>query len=118
MRFPTFGAFSGLCMVILPFCGLLPIDSAIGSRRASVRFVYGMQTFARVYTSKTLVTAGDLLYDRVLPFYEALGRKKLSSVVPKSVQSNRTTSSGEIGPGDEDVLWTVIARADKGFPAP
>ena len=45
-----------------------------------------MQTLARVYTSKTLVPVADLLYDRLLPFYEALGRKKLSPVVPKSVQ--------------------------------
>jgi transposase InsO family protein len=29
--------------------------------------------FAKVYTSKMPVTACDLLYDRVLPFYEALG---------------------------------------------
>ncbi len=29
--------------------------------------------FAKVYTSKIPVTAADLLYDRVLPFYEALG---------------------------------------------
>lgn len=29
--------------------------------------------FAKVYTSKMPVTAGDTLYDRVLPFYEALG---------------------------------------------
>ncbi len=30
-------------------------------------------TFAKVYTSKMPITAADLLYDRVLPFYEALG---------------------------------------------
>ena len=29
--------------------------------------------FAKVYTSKMPVTAAELLYDRVLPFYEALG---------------------------------------------
>lgn len=29
--------------------------------------------FAKLYTSKMPVTAADLLYDRVLPFYEALG---------------------------------------------
>lgn len=29
--------------------------------------------FAKVYTSKMPITAADLLYDRVLPFYEALG---------------------------------------------
>ena len=29
--------------------------------------------FAKVYTSKMPITACDLLYDRVLPFYEALG---------------------------------------------
>lgn len=31
--------------------------------------------FAKLYTSKMPVTAADLLYDRVLPFYEALGVK-------------------------------------------
>jgi transposase InsO family protein len=31
--------------------------------------------FAKVYTSKMPVTSADLLYDRVLPFYEALGVK-------------------------------------------
>lgn len=31
--------------------------------------------FAKVYTSKMPVTACDLIYDRVLPFYEALGVK-------------------------------------------
>ena len=29
--------------------------------------------FAKVYTSKMPITAADLLYDRVLPFYQALG---------------------------------------------
>ncbi len=29
--------------------------------------------FAKVYTSKMPITAAELLYDRVLPFYEALG---------------------------------------------
>jgi transposase InsO family protein len=29
--------------------------------------------FAKVYTSKMPITAADLLYDRVLPFYDALG---------------------------------------------
>jgi transposase InsO family protein len=29
--------------------------------------------FAKVYTSKMPITSADLLYDRVLPFYEALG---------------------------------------------
>lgn len=29
--------------------------------------------FAKVYTSKMPITACDLLYERVLPFYEALG---------------------------------------------
>lgn len=29
--------------------------------------------FAKLYTSKMPITAADLLYDRVLPFYEALG---------------------------------------------
>jgi len=29
--------------------------------------------FAKVYTSKMPITAADLVYDRVLPFYEALG---------------------------------------------
>ena len=31
--------------------------------------------FAKLYTSKMPVTAADLLYDRVLPFYDALGVK-------------------------------------------
>lgn len=31
--------------------------------------------FAKVYTAKMPITAADLLYDRVLPFYEALGVK-------------------------------------------
>ena len=30
-------------------------------------------TFAKVYTSKMPITAADTLYDRVLPFYEAIG---------------------------------------------
>ena len=29
--------------------------------------------FAKVYTSKMTITAADLLHDRVLPLYEALG---------------------------------------------
>ena len=29
--------------------------------------------FAKVYTSKMPITAADLLHDKVLPFYEALG---------------------------------------------
>lgn len=35
--------------------------------------VFCSLAFAKVYTSKMPVTACDLLYDRVLPFYEALG---------------------------------------------
>ena len=35
--------------------------------------VFCSLAFAKVYTSKMPVTAADLLYDRVLPFYEALG---------------------------------------------
>lgn len=35
--------------------------------------VFCSLAFAKVYTAKLPVTAGDLLYDRVLPFYEALG---------------------------------------------
>lgn len=36
--------------------------------------VFCSLAFAKVYTSKKMpVTAADLLYDRVLPFYEALG---------------------------------------------
>lgn len=37
--------------------------------------VFCSLAFAKVYTSKMPVTAADLLYDRVLPFYEALGVK-------------------------------------------
>ena len=37
--------------------------------------VFCSLAFAKVYTSKMPVTACDLLYDRVLPFYEALGVK-------------------------------------------
>ena len=35
--------------------------------------VFCSLAFAKVYTAKMPVTAADLLYDRVLPFYEALG---------------------------------------------
>jgi len=35
--------------------------------------VFCSLAFAKVYTSKMPITATDLLYDRVLPFYEALG---------------------------------------------
>ena len=35
--------------------------------------VFCSLAFAKVYTSKMPVTACDLLYDRVLPFYELLG---------------------------------------------
>jgi transposase InsO family protein len=35
--------------------------------------VFCSLAFAKVYTSKMPITACDLLYDRVLPFYEALG---------------------------------------------
>lgn len=35
--------------------------------------VFCSLAFAKVYTAKISVTAADLLYDRVLPFYEALG---------------------------------------------
>lgn len=35
--------------------------------------VFCSLAFAKVYNSKLPVTAADLLYDRVLPFYEALG---------------------------------------------
>ena len=37
--------------------------------------VFCSLAFAKVYTAKMPVTAADLLYDRVLPFYEALGVK-------------------------------------------
>ena len=37
--------------------------------------VFCSLAFAKVYTSKMPVTACDLLYDRVLPFYDALGVK-------------------------------------------
>jgi transposase InsO family protein len=37
--------------------------------------VFCSLAFAKVYTSKMPVTAADLLYDRVLPFYDALGVK-------------------------------------------
>lgn len=30
-------------------------------------------SFAKEYTSKISITAAELLYDRVLPFYDALG---------------------------------------------
>jgi transposase InsO family protein len=35
--------------------------------------VFCSLAFAKVYTSKMPITAADLLYDRVLPFYDALG---------------------------------------------
>ena len=35
--------------------------------------VFCSLAFAKIYTSKMPITACDLLYDRVLPFYEALG---------------------------------------------
>ncbi len=35
--------------------------------------VFCSLAFAKVYTSKIPITATDLLYDRVLPFYEQLG---------------------------------------------
>jgi transposase InsO family protein len=35
--------------------------------------VFCSLAFAKVYTAKMPITAADLLYDRVLPFYEALG---------------------------------------------
>lgn len=35
--------------------------------------VFCSLAFAKVYTSKMPITAADLLYDRVLPFYEELG---------------------------------------------
>lgn len=35
--------------------------------------VFCSLAFAKVYTSKMPITACDLLYDRVLPFYEAFG---------------------------------------------
>jgi len=35
--------------------------------------VFCSLAFAKVYTSKMPVTACDLLYERVLPFYDALG---------------------------------------------
>jgi len=37
--------------------------------------VFCTLAFAKVYTAKMPVAAADLLYDRVLPFYEALGVK-------------------------------------------
>jgi hypothetical protein len=37
--------------------------------------VFCSLAFAKVYTSKMPVTSADLLYDRVLPFYDALGRE-------------------------------------------
>jgi transposase InsO family protein len=37
--------------------------------------VFCSLAFAKVYTSKMPVTSADLLYDRVLPFYDALGVK-------------------------------------------
>ena len=45
--------------------------------------------FAKVYTSKMLVTAAELLYDHVLSFYEALGKKKLPPVVPTEQKETR-----------------------------
>ena len=35
--------------------------------------VFCSLAFAKVYTSKMPITACDLLYERVLPFYEELG---------------------------------------------
>jgi transposase InsO family protein len=35
--------------------------------------VFCSLAFAKVYTSKMPITSADLLYDRVLPFYDALG---------------------------------------------
>jgi hypothetical protein len=53
--------------------------------------------FAKVYTSKMPITAADTLYDRVLPFYEALGvpvqailtdNGRSSAASPSSIRTN------------------------------
>jgi hypothetical protein len=44
--------------------------------------VFCSLAFAKVYTSKMPITATDLLYDRVLPFYEALGVTEIPEMIP------------------------------------
>ena len=49
--------------------------------------VFCSLAFAKVYTSKMPVTACDLLYERVLPFYEALG-VEVGAVLTDNVPSS------------------------------
>lgn len=60
--------------------------------------VFCSLAFAKVYTSKMPITACDLLYDRVLPFYEALGVEVGSQTRSSatSIASSRTTTSSAV----------------------
>ena len=42
---------------------------------------YGSFAFGKLYTSKLAETAVDVLYDRVLPFYEAQGLMKVEHIL-------------------------------------
>ena len=52
--------------------------------------VFCSLAFAKVYTSKMPVTAADLLYDRVLPFYEAMG-VKIGAILTDNVLSAQSS---------------------------
>ncbi len=54
--------------------------------------VFCSLAFAKVYTSKLPITAADLLYERVLPFYEALG-VKVNAVCQRSSKFPQLRSS-------------------------
>ena len=66
--------------------------------------------FAKVYTSKMPVTACDLLYDRVLPFYEALGvavrpssptTAGSSAAAPRPTSTSSSCRGGHRAPDDQ-----------------
>jgi transposase InsO family protein len=44
--------------------------------------VFCSLVFVKVYTAKMPVTAAELIYDRVLPFYEALGVEEIPEIIP------------------------------------
>ena len=61
----------------------------VGKIYVQVVVAFCSLAFAKVYTSKMPVTAAELLYDRMLPFYEALGKKKLPPIVPIEQKETR-----------------------------
>jgi len=53
---------------------------------------YSCFAFAKLYNAKLAITAADLVYDRVLPFYEAEGLK-VEAILTDNGRANTRASS-------------------------